>query len=474
MFLYSAGAYRDISDFVFGCSTIPYIDRNRNFSLRSLSITFSLCNNSTYIPAQGDKLKVEYSGTIVFIGRIKKSKHIQYDRMYSVEALNRLSDLQNYLVDWDTLQSDLFNNADTVFLSSFPISSVDTITQQMTSVGHGAATGQTISFTTTGVLPSGLFLYRTYWIKVIDVDTIEIYANSTLTVLAGFTDGGTGIITVKTMTINRDKYTSYDNEGYDNVKISYLVERMFAIAGFTLTSNLKTSTIGTFVKSGVNKIYTGDNFRIDLSALYSINQMFARDSRFTNTDLWGDGSAKITFFDFISMVYKSMSGFIVPAGVDSFTDYHAPTVGEVYTVADDNSYGNESSKVKAEYTDYSFVINYGASQFDYRAAYYQNSSLTIYESLKKGDGGNEIKWYDNLAILFEDMTGAAGDVETNSFWDVTLLGIAGANTRFTRYLLTNFTSTEIKTNVDISIKGAIENYLDIENQISGILQETYV
>jgi len=473
IYLYSSGAYQDISDFVSDCSALPYIDRNRDFTLRASPIRFNLSDNSTYIPSPNDKVKVEYSGAVVFIGRVKKARHNRIDRVYETEVLNRLVDLKNYLVDFDTLQSDLFNNADTVILSSFPVSNVDVINQQMTSVGHGATTGQTVTFTTTGTLPAGLILYRTYWVKVISADVIEIYADSGLTTLAGFTDGGTGTITVKTMTINRDKYTSYDNEGYDNVKISYLISRMFVIAGLTLTSNLANATIGTFLKSGADRAYTGDDFRIDLSALYSINQANARDSRFTDDDSWVDRASKITFFDFVSIVYKSMSGILVPTGADAFIDYHAPTQGEKYTVTDDNKYDYVDTDEKAEYSTYSFEIDYGSSASDYRAAYYQTSALTILEALKQGDGSNKINWYSNLAFLFEDKDGNAGDVEINDFWDVTQLGIGGNNTRFTRQLLTDYTSEEIETDVTTSIKAVIENHIDIENQKSRIIQETY-
>jgi len=472
-YLYSAAAYRDISKYVINSTLIPYIDRNRDFSLRASPINFDLFDTATYIPAPGDKVKIEYSGTVIFIGRVKKAKHIRDQNIYKVEVLNRLSDLQNYLVDWDTLQSDIYNNADTVVLSSFPVSSVDIINQRMTSAGHGATTGQTISFSTTGSLPAGLKLYRTYWIKVIDANTLEIYANSTLTVLAGFTSGGTGTLTISVITINRDKYTSYDNEGYDNVKISYLIERMFSIAGFSLTSNLKTAAIGTFTKSGADRIYTGDDFRIDVSALYGINQSSARDSRFTNDSLWSDRALKITFFDFISMVYKSMGGFVVPSGDDAFTSYHANTVGETYTISNDDQYNYIDTDIAAEYKDYSFEIDYGNTSSSYRAAYYQNSSLSIFEALKKGDGGNKIRWYSNLAFLFEDKDGAVGDVESNDFWDVTSLGVSGANTRFTRHMLTNYKQEEFETILTFSVKAVIENYIDTENEISRILQEIY-
>lgn len=463
-YIFKSGLYRDISRYIVGDPEVPFNDRNRDYTLRASSMMLHIDDNCPYTPAPLDKIKVTYSGSVVYTGKVKKAKHIRYSDFYETEVLNRLSDLQKYLVDINTLLEDLLLN------------------------GRDSSTDKIVSS-----YDFGFDVNRAYWADIVDTTTINVYNARDLTApyLEGqiitstahgfissdqvyiFTSGGLNYIAK----MDLDKITYGDNESVAgtantaNVKCEYLIQRMFSIAGLSLTSNLAGATIGTFYKSAANRDYTGDDFRQDLSALFGMNQGTVRNFL---AGPWTEES-KITFFDYISAHYKAMSAILKPTDSDAFTNYHGSDIGEEFTVLDNNLADYKDTEVAAEYQNFAFELYYGGDSApgNYRQDYYAfGPDQEMYKALSNaGDG--KLNWFSNHALLFADLDGPAGDVEANDFWDPRSLGVSGDNTRFTRHLISDYVDEEIETDIIASNKATIQNYLNVKSDRSKIIQENY-
>lgn len=73
--------------------------------------------------------------------------------------------------------------------SSIAVSAVDTSTERLTVTAHGLTSGAAVQFITTGSLPGGLTAGVTYFARVIDADTIEVYTTfAGATAASGTTD----------------------------------------------------------------------------------------------------------------------------------------------------------------------------------------------------------------------------------------------------------------------------------------------
>ena len=492
-YIYKSGSYQDISDYVTECSDIPFIDRNRDYSIRAKQITMTLSDTVTYVPGPSDKIKIEYSGTIVYIGRVKQAKHIRVDRVYEVEVLNRLLDLKNYVVDFDTLQADLmYNNKESGSEQSY---TVDVGTDVITAVSHGLPNNTIIVFHNSGgTVPGGLTETSNYIVGDVTADTFKVYVHTDFAHSSpiNITDTGTG-----TNTFYLPAYTGGSVGDYSfadgefstsavitssSVRLRYLLERMAVIAGMTFTtSNLayptqyfKGSIIGNFTVGDYTADFTGNDFAIDTVALYDIGQAVVQDARVPNSDsAWIDKASKLTFFDFISLVFKSMNMFFLPIGADAYEIRHAPGTGEAYTITDDNLLDYIDTDVAAEYSAYVFKMGYGASS-NYRLEYYDNNSDALLYPTNEGEGTEQISWVNNIAFLFiKYVLGVYNGVCAAAYWTPTSLGNSGDNVRFTRHLITDYTEERIETEITLTVKGVIENYLDFQNQTSKIIQETY-
>lgn len=81
---------------------------------------------------------------------------------------------------------------------TFVDANVNTGTDRITLTAHDLVSSESCTLTTTGTLPTGLATSTTYYIKVIDANTIELYSNATLATIVDITaasGGGTHTLT---------------------------------------------------------------------------------------------------------------------------------------------------------------------------------------------------------------------------------------------------------------------------------------
>jgi len=123
---------------------------------------------------------------------------------------NTINDAQVYCV------ALLDDSADT-----FVDGNVTTGTDRITLTAHFHANADEVTLTTTGTLPAGLALATTYYVRSIDVDTIELYSDSGLTSIVDITaaaGGGTHKIlrTIKNLNITNNEAFNFGTAFFAN------------------------------------------------------------------------------------------------------------------------------------------------------------------------------------------------------------------------------------------------------------------
>lgn len=108
---YYSGSWVDLSDYIIDASEVPYVSRNRDWTMRlenwSVKIAGSLksIRGSSYNFAVGDKFTVKDGSTFLFLGEVYFSYYNYDEQVYEVDIKSALSILQDYSCDYDTLHS---------------------------------------------------------------------------------------------------------------------------------------------------------------------------------------------------------------------------------------------------------------------------------------------------------------------------------------------------------------------------------
>lgn len=76
------------------------------------------------------------------------------------------------------------------------VDGIDTSTNQITVNGHLCVDGDRAFLTSSGTLPGGLTVQR-YYVKAVDLDTVEFYTDEDLTTIVDITSSGTGTLTFR-------------------------------------------------------------------------------------------------------------------------------------------------------------------------------------------------------------------------------------------------------------------------------------
>lgn len=116
---YYDSAWNDISDYVVGCSPVPYITKNRDGTLRAESFTMtvagSLCGVSPYPSdfefSKDEEIKITDGATHIFYGQVKQATGLNLDRQeFEVEVANGLDLLKedSFLVCETGVKTGLF------------------------------------------------------------------------------------------------------------------------------------------------------------------------------------------------------------------------------------------------------------------------------------------------------------------------------------------------------------------------------
>lgn len=109
--------YVDISNYVLQHSAIPYIQRNRDYTLRCEGFKMTVASTVTGVAGVigGQEVLVESGATIIFFGIVNKYIYNYEDMTYSIEVSNILTELQEAVCDYDTLHALIAGGSPTMY-----------------------------------------------------------------------------------------------------------------------------------------------------------------------------------------------------------------------------------------------------------------------------------------------------------------------------------------------------------------------
>lgn len=271
--------------------------------------------------------------------------------------------------------------------------------------------------------------------------------------------------------------TTDDNLGWKNVAMLWLIQKMFEVAGLSMTINLYGAGVsvvddkwvfmtGTSHDPAVQDDFYFEDVRLDLNMLYSINQSYANTAAKITSDDEGDYSYaknKVTFFDLFNALCLIFSMDIYYGGTEYFILRYGTGDDESYATTDDDTYSKTVGEVEKRDDSVHWVL--GAAQ---RADYQDATADTLTSFFKSGDkAGTTLDWYASLIFLIQGKWAAAtdGDVylyQTSDFgagWNMftPLDGIVG--NRMEIEVGSAYTKTNIISPVEASFNHVHKNLL---------------
>ncbi len=402
-----SGLWYDFSDYIIEIDECPYIERNRSFEMQATGMDLSLNTNfrsgTLPDPNVGDIIHVENitTGMPIWAGLISKIIKYDWQKKWRLEISSRLTVLKNYLIDYPTLRKELVQGAvDWNTGKGFTINyNLDTIA----TTSHGLSTGDVISFNGSA---AGIEDNLQYFVEVVDTNIFKIYTDKLRQDLVDIIPGD--VSTLKWAKPDLNKYCIQDNYDLSNVQLSYLLDRIFNIAGM----NIILWPVNSITFDG--KIFT--DYVMDESALYCLNQSFAFDCRLINPPNIDNGM-KITFFDFLKTIC-GIFGFYVRYNTTDYYELRPKSDGLQGSFNDDFKY-NYSYEESNSAADYNVQVN-----FSTRANYGNSTANTLNLKLEKGSGGtkNSHQLYNNLFFLYR---GTNPGETSSTYWDMAASTIAG-------------------------------------------------
>lgn len=381
---YYLGSWVDISDYVTGMSEIPFLSRNRDWTIRadSLNITVAgslIVDRTGWTNFQrGDYFRVYNNANLIFYGFVNSSEFNYESHTFDVEIFDNIVALQNKRIEYNVLHSEL-------------------------------SSGSPASY----------------------------------------------------------EYTASDYYGYPDVGFLYLMQKMFDICNLTLDVSDIQNEIA--FSDNINfKDYAYKEIFLDENMLYCINQSVATYYTTIDDTINEYNENKITFFELVNELCTSFKLMIQLVDVGSYKLAFS-TVN--YTISDDDSWQYTENLIKAEKT----LDDIGVGISSALRADYQSTDITQLTPSSWG-GGEKISYYSNLVLLVADPdilhAYATGSLQPaileghpeNSFNPIKERVISRVTDR---------TEYKIKCPIQDDFKTIVQNFIDVNDLTSNIIQEEY-
>ncbi len=191
-----------------------------------------------------------------------------------------------------------------------------------------------------------------------------------------------------------------DSEGFPNVRVLFLLKRMFVIAGLTLdVSAMEGNVYFSEIFQAVSYNILYKDIKIDEQALYAINQSLV--GRYAPSQLSPDKSSEISFLDFLQKVCAAMGLTVHLTGDLAFILYSSG-LSEIIETEDDDKYDYNSEEITARDTGYNFRQYFGATLGNnFRNGYNGGGGggAAVKLQYEQGDGNKSLSWYNHLFFL---------------------------------------------------------------------------
>jgi hypothetical protein len=460
----------DVSEYVTSKRLeVPIQDNNRNVEPIASGFVINVSNAYSGTISPGHKVEFFIDGVAKFRGFVNSSENNNRYLYRVVTVYHILRFLETKKVDYQTLHSLLNNTADFTG-SEKTISSVDTGTDYLTSVGHGYSNLQGVQFKSTGSLPSPLVENTYYFIKNKTTDTFQVSPEQSVGSSAiDITSVGSGTITCDLS--KPELYNPKDVDGYPNTSVFWVITKMFELAGMTIDSSAVDSTV-IYTASAVG--YTWKTLIFDENMLYSLNQSVASyfniitDSELAKTYLQN----KVTCWELLQLLLGKLNFRISYTGTDEFTITN--WTNSVYSI---------TSGDRLEYSTYTDTgkgsTAYGAEAFnDDRLNYSADSSTGSTAPIEDGyqlngtDGNfNEIVWWSNLKIFLRLST---ADIVITSKTPVNYWRIDQASTNSINAIEDDWDVEEITAPIQASNVNVLKEIIVVDNSRQKSIQQSEI
>ncbi len=443
--IFSGAVWYDVSDSVVSISSVPIVSRNINYGLKADS--FKCAIGASYNGSSiGSNVRLNATtymrfgtgGVVYFLGKVHK-KNLNYDAStYEYEILNAVTDLNDYFVDFDTLDTTIVGEAASGVGSSFTI---DAGNDEVDDSGHGLSDGTPIVFTGSGSNDE-IDKNVVYFIDNIAGNSFKLYGDQALT------DGPLNLIdtTTTNMTYHTftDQFEPYDNQTFSNMTVLHLIKALFiasgldalagadlegsgAIASTTIVSSKSVFETGTS-DTPANRSFNFGQIRIDKNMVYALNQDYAINStKITSNDIEGydTESKKITFWELLDNI---CSLFYFNIYYDDGFQIVRNTAEGTYSVSNDTSWDYDKTTIPARLQDSRWQIkgnnedptNIGIIT-ELRAKYNTITASELVDAqsppkdlvLYTEGGASEkpLKWIKSLMFLCEGQWAGAGTTD---------------------------------------------------------------
>jgi len=440
-----SGSWVDISDYLNSEPFVPYVDRNRDYTLRSTGFDMYINFNYSNLISKNDEIKVEDgSSNVIFSGYVSKSSMNYTQRKIIVNVESHLMLLSSSVIT-DSLKAVFgiaaanFTGASNFYIEDGTPTEFDP--DLVVDTGHGLSNGDRVMFDVGG---DNIEAYQVYYAKVEDVNKFEVHTNSSLTspILDLMDIDGIGGTYISGAAINEDKYFT------DRVQVLFAIQSMFDDVGLSLTiTGMDSSLVGQFVANSSTVNFHLDDFSILFDDMWNINQ-----SEYDTIDK----TRLITYRDFISEYFTQTSTVIKCIGEKAYQLVRGES--EEYTINDLNG-RYESNDVEPKYSGVKYELKYQGDSID---------------DLETGDGTIDI--FENYVLRFGQAN--QGGTYNNEIWLPTknsltpTISNVGLSKRI-RSLTQGYNEKKYTALLETSFKQVVENYICIAemNKVSEIIQE---
>ncbi len=284
--------------------------------------------------------------------------------------------------------------------------------------------------------------------------------------------------TLHTQLASSSVYPNYnvDYNSIPRVYVLWLLKSMFTVAGLTLnTTAVDDVTTTNEITPGTPISVPYKAFYIREAELWCLNQGVAVDHTIIDSLNYDYVKNKITFYD---LFLEILSAFGFGIYITNVSNYKLIQPTSNYSPSDDAKYSYKSEPLNPQYTDAEVNWNiWGVNYSDY-------TSTTPYTNpagaQPDGKGKNILSWLSNLQILFSNPLDGSTAYSTqglrpyasnsNTNGGVTIIN--PAKNKFAAVCV-SYTEETIKTDINITPLTVVKNYVNIQDQTSEIIQETY-
>lgn len=386
----------DLSDHIVRCDRIPITVRNRDYSPVAEGFNLALGFNCLTIPEAGDPVSVKDDTTPIYLGFVEKVRNNYNDLIYEVTIENALYKLEKTMVSFSELGElirDVLSAEETPCI-------FDNVPNSVRADSHGLYDGDSIAFFTDGSLPSELEQGRAYYVKRLDASNFQVMEHLGASTGIDLTDDGSGSHYYRY--VDSDPFCFRDNENAPNIKLSWLLEKIFEAADLVLDlSEVQTIVLHSETVGGTSYDYDIRDFCIDENMFYCLNQsqaMYYGVIDDPNSEA-NYSLSKISCLQFLGEICSSF-GFALEVADDSPFTYKLVRENFTFSPADDTILGLSEETILPAAEGYTIYRKLRAR------SHYLSSTPTELEEFNKsvtGGGKEEITCFTSYKILLRDL-----------------------------------------------------------------------